>query len=76
MNGVTIPTNITITGLKPDFILMNRTSSPQEIPLIELAVPWEYSKGLENSRIGKDQRYKDFSEEIESQDFKFNSLQP
>ena len=29
VNGVTIPANITITGLKPDLVIVNRSSSPQ-----------------------------------------------
>ena len=75
VNGVTIPANITITGLKPDVVLINRISSPQEVTLIELTVPWESSQGLENAIVRKDQRYQDLSEDIESHGFKCNSLQ-
>ena len=57
VNGVTIPANIIITGLKPDLVLINRSSSPQEVTLVELTVPWESSQGLENARVRKDQRY-------------------
>ena len=75
VNGVIIPANITITGLKPDVVLINRSSSPQEVTLIELTVPWESSQGLENARIRKDQRYEDLSDDIENLGFKCNSLQ-
>ena len=75
MNGVTIPADITITGLKPDLVTINRNSNPQEITLIELTVPWESSRGLENARIRKDQRYEDLTSDIISQGFKCTSIQ-
>ena len=75
VNGVTIPSNITITGLKPDLVIVNRNSSSQEVTLVELTVPWESTRGLENARLRKDQRYQDLSEDKESQGFRCNSLQ-
>ena len=75
VNGVTIPANIIITGLKPDLVLINRSSSPQEVTLVELTVPWESSQGLENARVRKDQRYEDLSADIKNNGFKCNSLQ-
>ena len=72
VNGVTIPADITITGLKPDFVLINRSSSPQEVTLVELTVPWESSQGLENARVRKDQRYEDLTEDILNNGFKCN----
>jgi hypothetical protein len=75
VNYVTIPANITITGLKPDLVLINRKSIPKEVTLVELSVPWESPQGLENARVRKVQRYEDLSEDIESQGFKCNSLQ-
>ena len=75
VNGVTIAAKITITGLKHDVVLIKRSSSPQEVTLIELTVPWESSQGLENARIRKDQRYEDLSDNIENLGFKCNSLQ-
>ena len=75
VNYVTIPANITITGLKPDLVLINRKSIPKEVTLVELTVPWESPQGLENARFRKVQQYGDLSENIESQGFKCNSLQ-
>ena len=34
VNGVTIPANITITGLKPDVVVVNRSKTPQEVTLV------------------------------------------
>ena len=62
MNGVTIPADIIITGLKPDDVIVNRDTSPQEVTLVELTVPWESSRGMENSKIRKDERYEDHEE--------------
>ena len=70
VNGVTIPAIITINGLKPDLVLINRKSIPQEVTLVELHVPWESSQELENARVRKNQKYEDMSEDIESQGFK------
>ena len=39
VNGVTIPADITITGLKPDLVTINRNFNPQEVTLVELTVP-------------------------------------
>ena len=39
VNGVTIPADINITGLKPDLVIINRNSNPQEVTLVELTVP-------------------------------------
>ena len=74
-NGVTIPADITITGLKPDLVIINRNSNPQEVTLVELTVPWESSRGLENARIRKDQRYKDLTSDIINQGSKCTSIQ-
>ena len=56
VNGVTIPADITITGLEPDLVIIKRISIPQEVTLVELPVPWESSRRLVNDRIRKDQR--------------------
>ena len=58
---LTIPADIPITGLKPGEVFVNRSTSPQKVTLIELTVPWESSRGLENARIRKDERYEDLS---------------
>ena len=64
MNDVTIPANITITGLKPDLVLVIKNAIPQEVTLFELIVPWESPQGMENARLRKDHRYEDLSTDI------------
>ena len=64
VNYVTIPANMTITGLKPDLVLITRKSIPKEVTLVELTVPWESPRGLENARVREDQRHEDLSEDI------------
>ena len=73
--GVTIPADITITGLKPDLVIINRNSIPHKVTLVELTVPWESSRGLEKARIRKDQRYEDLTSDIKGQGFKCTSIQ-
>ena len=47
VNGVALPANITITELKPNMVLINRKSIPQEVTLVELTVSWESSQDIE-----------------------------
>ena len=75
VNGVTIPADIIITGLKPDVVIVNRNTSPQEVTLVELTVPWESSRWMENARIRKDERYEDIAKDIESQGYRCTSIQ-
>ena len=49
VNGVTIPSDIDITGQKPDLVIINRNSSPPEVRLVELTVPWDTSASGEIS---------------------------
>ena len=50
VNGVTIQVDITITGQKPDLVIINRNSIPPEVTLVELTVPWESSSRLKKTR--------------------------
>ena len=75
VNGVTTPADIIITGLKPDVVIVNKNPSPQEVTLVEPTVPWESSRGMENTRIRKDERYEDLAKDIESQGYRCTSIQ-
>ena len=70
INGVTVPPNIAITGLKPDLVIVKRQSSPPEDALVELTVPWDSSSGMENARKRKDDRYEKLTSDIEEQGFR------
>ena len=49
VNGVTIPADIAMTGLKPDLVIINRAASPPEVRLIELTVPWDTAGNIKKS---------------------------
>ena len=59
VNGVTLPSDIAITGLKPDLVIINRKSSPPEVRLAELTVPWDTSACMDAALTRKTDRYKD-----------------
>ena len=69
INGVTVPPNIAITGLKPDLVIVKRQSSPPEVASVELTVPWDSSSGFEKARLRKDDRYEKLTSDIEEQGF-------
>ena len=73
-NGVTVPSSVTITGLKPDVVIVNRKSSPPEVALVELTVPWDSSSGMESARLRKDERYEKLTSDIEEQGFKCHNI--
>ena len=54
VNGVTVPLNIAITGQKPDLVIVKRNSTPPDVALVELTVPWDSASGMEKARIIKD----------------------
>ena len=67
---MTVPPNIAITGLKPDLVIFKRQSSPPEVALLELTLPWDSSSGMEKARIRKDERYEKLTSDIEEQGFR------
>ena len=73
-SGVTVPSDITITGQKPDLVIVKRKSTPPEVALIELTVPWDSSSGLEKARLRKDERYEKLTEDIEEKGFKCHNI--
>ena len=70
VNGVTIPSDIAITGLKPDLVIINRNSSPPEVRLVKLTVPRDTSASMDAALTRKTDRYKDICTDIEDQGFK------
>ena len=53
-----VTADIVVTGQKPDIVIVKRQSSPPEVALVELTVPWESSSGMERARSRKEDRYK------------------
>ena len=74
VNGVTIPAEIAITGLKPDLVIINRKVSPPEVRLVELTVPWDTAGNMEAAFTRKTDRYKDLCKDIEAKGFKAFNL--
>ena len=74
INGVTVPPNIAITGQKPDLVIVKRNSTPPEVALVELTVPWDSASGMEKARIRKDDRYDKLKTDIEGNGFKCHNI--
>ena len=70
VNGVTIPADIAMTGLKPDLVIINRAASPPEVRLVELTVPWDTAGNIKKAFDRKTDRYRDLCKDIEEQGFK------
>ena len=49
VNGVTIPADIAMTGLKPDLVIINRAVSPPEVRLVRLTVPWDTAGNIKKA---------------------------
>ena len=70
MNGVTIPADIAMTGLKPDLVNIDRAASPPEVRLIELTVPCDTAGNIKKAFDRKTDRYHKLCKDIEEQGFK------
>ena len=76
VNGVTILSDIAITGQKPDLVIINGNSSPPEVRLVELTVPWYTSASMGAAHTRKTDRYRDLCRDIEDQGFKCYNMPP
>ena len=67
VNGVTIPPDILLTSSKPDLVLVDRSSTPARVDLVELTVPWD--SGAEGARLRKEVRYSSLVQDIKEKGF-------
>ena len=70
VNGVTIPSDITLTGQKPGLVIINRAASPPDVRLIELTVPWDTAGNIKKAFDRKTDRYHKLCKDIKQQGFK------
>ena len=56
--GGTVPPSLVVTGQIPDLVLVDRSTTPTKVVLLELTVPWDSSKSFEDARIRKEERYR------------------
>ena len=47
-----------VTDHKPDLVLVDRSSTPTKVVLLESTVPWNSSKNFEEARVRKEERYR------------------
>ena len=55
VNGGTLPPDILVTASRPDLVLVDRSTTPCSVELVELTVPWD--SGAEGARVRKELRY-------------------
>ena len=61
----TVPTNVTVTTLKPDICLVNESS--KEFTILELTIPFETN--IKAARDRKSKRYATLKQDIESEGY-------
>ena len=71
---MTVPPNIAITGRKPDLVIVKRNSTPSEVALVELTVPWDSVAGMEKAKKRKDDRYDKLTTDIEGNGFRCQNI--
>ena len=62
VNGGTLPPDILVTASRPDLVLVDRSTTPCSVELVELTVPWD--SGAEGARVRKELRYATLVEDI------------
>ena len=67
MNGVTNPSDIILTSSKPDLVIVDRSTSPTRVDLVELTIPWD--SGAEGARARKEVRYASLVEDIKEKGY-------
>ena len=67
VNGGTIPPNILLNSSKPDLVLVDRSTTPVRVDLVELTVPWD--SGAEGAKLRKEVRYASLVQDIKEGGF-------
>ena len=67
VNGVTIPSDIILTSSKPDLVIVDRSTTPTRVDLVELTIPWD--SGAEGARARKEVRYASLVEDIKEKGY-------
>ena len=65
-NGSTLPADIITTLSRPDLVIIDRASTPTEVLLYELTVPYESAANTQNARTGKNNRYSPLVDDIQA----------
>ena len=57
INGGTIPPDLVLTEQKPDLVIIDRSTNPTKVVLLELTVPWDSSENFKAAYERKTARY-------------------
>ena len=67
INGGTVPPDVTLTGSRPDLVLVDRSN--KKVSLIELTITWDTTANTDAARDRKQARYTYLQEDIEEKGF-------
>ena len=66
INGGTVPPDLVLTDQVPDLVIVDSSSSPTTVYLVELTIPWDSDTMINNAYSRKKVRYTYLSSDIEN----------
>ena len=72
VGGGTVPPDIFITQQRPDLVIVNTTTSPPSVLLVELTIP--FTRNIDAANLRKTQRYEFLTEDIKERGFSCTNL--
>ena len=64
VNGGTVPHSLVLTEQVPDLVIVDRSSNPAKVTLIELTIPFDSEKNFREARDNKEKRYRRLTAEL------------
>ena len=64
VNGGTVPHSLVLAGQVPDLVIVDRSSNPAKVTLIELTIPFDSEKNFLDARDKKEKRYRRLTAEL------------
>ena len=64
VNGGTVPPDLVLTGQVPDLVIVDRSTKPIKVMLVELTVPWDAASSFKEVCDRKTLRYRRLEEDL------------
>ena len=71
-NGLTIPSSVIVTQQRPDLVIIDRSTTPHTVWLLELTISFE--RNIEQAHTRKRNRYAFLEEDIKESGYKCNNV--